>query len=103
MREEQGRRKRVLRIIVGTGEVVATRHVGLTVPGRNVFQPEHVEFSYDPGPPVGIRRSIYGEITFNRQGRAFSGAKQESGEETRRPLGFGCPSLGSCGPDPAYI
>ena len=44
----------------------ATHHIGLTVAGRNLFQPEHVEFSYDPGPPVGIRRSFYGEITFSR-------------------------------------
>lgn len=44
----------------------ATRHIGLTVAGRDLFQPHHVEFSYDPGPAVGIRRSFYGEITFSR-------------------------------------
>lgn len=44
----------------------ATRHIELTVAGRNLLQPHHVEFSYDPGPPVGIRRSVYGEITFNK-------------------------------------
>ncbi len=77
--------------------------MGFTVPGRNVFQAEPVECSYDPGRAVGIRRSLQGEITFKRQGRAFSGAKQESGEETRRPLGFRCPNPGRCGPDPLYI
>jgi iron complex outermembrane receptor protein len=44
----------------------AARHIGFTLSGRNLFQPHHVEFSYDPGPPVGIRRSVYGEITFNK-------------------------------------
>lgn len=44
----------------------ATRHVHLEVAGQNLFQPHHVEFIYDPGPPVGIRRSIYGEITFSK-------------------------------------
>ncbi len=44
----------------------STHHIGFTVSGRNLFQPHHVEFSYDPGPPVGIRRSVYGEITFSR-------------------------------------
>ena len=44
----------------------ATHHIGLTLAGQNLFQPHHVEFSYDPGPPVGIRRSIYGEITFSK-------------------------------------
>jgi hypothetical protein len=36
------------------------------VAGWNLFQPHHVEFSHDPGPPAGIRRSIYAQITFNR-------------------------------------
>lgn len=43
-----------------------SHHIRLTVAGQNLFQPHHVEFSYDPGPPVGIRRSVYGEITLNR-------------------------------------
>lgn len=47
-----------------TVEWAWTKHVGLTVAGQNLFQPHHVEFSYDPGPAVGIRRSVYGEITF---------------------------------------
>jgi iron complex outermembrane receptor protein len=44
----------------------ATRHIELSVAGRNLFQPHHVEFSCDPGPAVGIRRSVYGQIAFNR-------------------------------------
>jgi iron complex outermembrane receptor protein len=44
----------------------ATRHIGFTVAGRNLFQPHHTEFVYDPGPPVGVRRSFYGEITFSK-------------------------------------
>jgi hypothetical protein len=38
----------------------------LTAVGRNLFSPHHVEFSYDPGPPVAIRRDFYGEITFDK-------------------------------------
>ena len=44
----------------------ATRHMRLTAVGQNLFQPHHVEFSYDPGPNVGIRRGFYGEVTFTR-------------------------------------
>ncbi|HEX3663204.1 MAG TPA: TonB-dependent receptor [Acidobacteriaceae bacterium] len=43
-----------------------SHHVRFTASGRNLLQPHHVEFSYDPGPPVGIRRSIYGQITFTK-------------------------------------
>jgi hypothetical protein len=34
--------------------------------GQNLFQPHHVEFSYDPGPLVGIRRGFYGQVTFTK-------------------------------------
>jgi iron complex outermembrane receptor protein len=44
----------------------ATHHIRLTAVGQNLFQPHHVESSYDPGPAVGIRRGFYGEITFNK-------------------------------------
>ena len=44
----------------------AGHNLRFTVGGRNLFQPHHLEFSYDPGAPVGIRRSVYGEITFSR-------------------------------------
>ena len=44
----------------------ATHHIHLTAVGQNLFQPHHVEFVYDPGPPVGIRRGFYGEVTFSK-------------------------------------
>ena len=47
-------------------EWAATHHLRLSVSGRNLFQPHHVEFSYDPGPPVGIRRSVYGQISWTK-------------------------------------
>ncbi len=35
--------------------------------GRNLLQPHHFEFGgVDPGPNVGIRRGLYGEITFTK-------------------------------------
>ena len=53
-----------------TGDVTAhwaaTPHIGLTAVGQNLFQPHHVEFSYDPGPLVGIRRGFYGQVTFTK-------------------------------------
>jgi hypothetical protein len=39
----------------------ASDHIRLTAVGQNLFQPHHVKFVYDPGPPVGIRRSFYGQ------------------------------------------
>jgi iron complex outermembrane receptor protein len=45
---------------------VATRHIRLSAVGENLFQPHHVEFNYDPGPLVGIRRGFYGQITFTK-------------------------------------
>jgi iron complex outermembrane receptor protein len=42
------------------------RHIRLTVVGQNLFQPHHDEFSYDPGPLVGIQRGFYGGLTFTR-------------------------------------
>ncbi len=49
-----------------TAQWAATRHIRLTAVGRNLLQPHHLEFVYDPGPAVGIRRAFYGEITFTR-------------------------------------
>jgi iron complex outermembrane receptor protein len=34
--------------------------------GQNLLQPSHHEFAGDPGPLVGIKRSIYGKITWRR-------------------------------------
>jgi iron complex outermembrane receptor protein len=44
----------------------ASRHLQFTVAGRNLFQPHHVEFVYDPGPPVAIRRGFYAQITLGK-------------------------------------
>jgi iron complex outermembrane recepter protein len=40
------------------------RHLELSVVGRNLFQPSHIEFGSDPGPNVGIRRNVYGKIVW---------------------------------------
>ena len=37
-----------------------------SVAGQNLFQPYHVEFGGDPGPLVGIKRSVYGKIVWTR-------------------------------------
>ncbi|MGD0730126.1 MAG: TonB-dependent receptor [Terracidiphilus sp.] len=47
-----------------TVQWAASHHVKLKAAGQNLLQPHHAEFSYDPGPLVGIRRGFYGEITF---------------------------------------
>ena len=53
-----------------TGDAMAhwapTPHIRLTAGGRNLFQPHHIEFNYDPGPPVGMRRGFFGEISFTK-------------------------------------
>ena len=43
-----------------------TSHITVSSSGRNLLQPHHVEFVYDPGNPVAIRRGFYGEITFRK-------------------------------------
>jgi iron complex outermembrane receptor protein len=43
------------------------RQYKLSVVGRNLFQPHHFEYGgVDPGPNVGIKRSVYGQITWLR-------------------------------------
>lgn len=37
-----------------------------SVIGQNLLQPSHNEFGGDPGPLVGIKRSVYGKITWRR-------------------------------------
>jgi iron complex outermembrane receptor protein len=49
-----------------TVQWAASRHIRLSAQGQNLFQPHHVEFVYDPGPSVGIRRGFYGQITFSK-------------------------------------
>ncbi len=44
----------------------ATRHFQFSVVGQNLFQPYHFEFSGDPGPLVGIKRTVYGQIAWKR-------------------------------------
>ena len=41
-----------------------TSHFQLSVAGRNLLQPHHAEFKDDPGPLVGVKRSVYGQITW---------------------------------------
>ena len=38
----------------------------LSVMGQNLLQPSHVEYGGDPGPLVGIRRSVYAKLTWSR-------------------------------------
>jgi iron complex outermembrane receptor protein len=44
----------------------ATRQIEFSISGDNLLQPQHPEFASDPGPNIGIRRSIYGNITWRR-------------------------------------
>jgi iron complex outermembrane receptor protein len=38
----------------------------LSVVGQNLFQPHHAEFGGDPGPLVGIKRSVFAKIIWRR-------------------------------------
>ena len=38
----------------------------LSVVGQNLLQPYHAEAAGDPGPLVGIKRGVYGQITWKR-------------------------------------
>jgi iron complex outermembrane receptor protein len=40
-------------------------NVEASVVGQNLFQPNHMEFGFSPGPMVGVRRSVYGQITWH--------------------------------------
>ena len=42
------------------------RQLELSLVGRNLFQPSHFESAGDPGPLIGIRRSVYAKITWMR-------------------------------------
>ena len=44
----------------------ATRQLELSLAGQNLLQPHHIEFGGDPGPIIGIKRSIYAKITWKR-------------------------------------
>jgi iron complex outermembrane receptor protein len=41
-------------------------YLELSMVGQNLFQPHHAEFGGDPGGPVGIKRSVYAKITWQR-------------------------------------
>ena len=43
-----------------------SRQVELSVAGQNLLQPSHPEYGGDPGPLVGIRRSVYAKLTWTR-------------------------------------
>jgi iron complex outermembrane recepter protein len=38
----------------------------LSLVGQNLFQPWHIEYGGDPGPLIGIRRSVYARLTWTR-------------------------------------
>jgi iron complex outermembrane recepter protein len=44
----------------------ATRQFELSVVGENLLQPEHYEFTSSPSPFVGIKKSVYAQITWRR-------------------------------------
>jgi iron complex outermembrane receptor protein len=42
------------------------QHVEFAVVGQNLLQPHHAEFGGDPGPLVGIKRSVFASLTFRK-------------------------------------
>ncbi len=44
-------------------------YLQLSIAGRNLLQPYHFEYPSDPGPIVGIKRSVFVQITWRREGR----------------------------------
>jgi iron complex outermembrane receptor protein len=42
------------------------RHIEFAVVGQNLLQPHHAEYGGDPGPLIGIKRSIYASLTFRK-------------------------------------
>lgn len=53
-----------------TADAQFTWHTGsplsFSVVGQNLLQPYHYEFASDPGPNAGIKRSVYGQITWQK-------------------------------------
>ena len=43
-----------------------SRQFELSLVGQNLFQPWHFEDGGDPGPLVGIKRSVYAKLTWSR-------------------------------------
>lgn len=44
----------------------ANRQLEFSIVGQNLFQPQHTEFGRDPGPLVGIKRSVYAQIRWRQ-------------------------------------
>jgi iron complex outermembrane recepter protein len=44
-----------------------SEHIGFSIVGSNLFEPSHPEFGGNPGPLIGIRRSVYAQITYNHR------------------------------------
>jgi hypothetical protein len=44
----------------------ALPHLEFAVTAQNLFQPHHVEYGGDPGPLVGIKRNVFGAITWRK-------------------------------------
>jgi iron complex outermembrane recepter protein len=42
------------------------RQLDLSLIGENLFQPWHFEYAGDPGPLIGIRRSVFLRMTWSR-------------------------------------
>jgi iron complex outermembrane receptor protein len=42
------------------------RQLDLSIAGQNLFQPSHAETGGDPGPLVGIKRSVYAKLTWRK-------------------------------------
>ncbi len=40
-------------------------NVEASVVGQNLFQPNHTEFGFSPGPMIGVSRSVYGQIIWH--------------------------------------
>jgi iron complex outermembrane receptor protein len=53
-----------------TADVRLGWHLGegldFSIIGQNLLRPSHTEFGGDPGPLVGIKRSVYGKVTWRR-------------------------------------
>jgi iron complex outermembrane receptor protein len=47
----------------------AGQQLDLSVVGQNLLQPHHAEFAGNPGPLVGIKRSVYAKLTWTYESR----------------------------------
>jgi iron complex outermembrane recepter protein len=76
-----------------TADVRVGWHTGdfeFSLDGQNLFQPDHGEFGNTPGPVVGIRRTVYGKITWVHKTtlrNSLGGILDEAVTEKWRALG----------------